>query len=98
MTWRTVRGPAFGRRLRLLGAVAALLLPALPALAGTCVVKGGSATGMTRGFAEYEALLIIRQVTGNWPIETDRIGKPTYSCKQDGVFWTCRAKAEVCKA
>jgi hypothetical protein len=68
------------------------------ALAEKCVVKGGSATGVTRGFAEYESLLIIRQVTGNWPFETDRIGKPTYSCKQDGVMWTCRATAKVCKA
>ena len=61
------------------------------------MTKAGSATGITRGFAEYEALLIIRQVTGNWPIETDRIGRPTYTCKQDGVMWTCRAVAKVCK-
>jgi hypothetical protein len=91
-------GTTFFRRLSLLGAAAMLIIPALPAHAEKCVVKGGSATGVTRGFAEYEALLIIRQVTGNWPIESDRIGKPTYSCKQDGVFWTCRATAEVCKA
>jgi hypothetical protein len=91
-------GTNFIRRLSLAAASAMLLTASLPAQAEKCVVKGGSATGVTRDFAEYEALLIIRQVTGNWPIETDRVGKPTYSCKQDGVFWTCRAKAEVCKA
>ncbi len=79
-------------------AAAMLVVPVSVAHAESCVTKHGSATAITRGFAEYESFLIIRQVTGNWPIETDRIGKPTYSCKQDGVFWTCRAKAEVCKA
>jgi hypothetical protein len=97
-TWRTTWGTSFIRCLSLIGAGAILLTPVPPARAETCVVKGGSATGITRGFAEYEALLIIRQVTGNWPIETDRVGTPTYSCKQDGVFWTCRATAKVCKA
>lgn len=78
-------------------AIAALLI--LPATANaTCVTKYGSATGITRGFAEYEALLIIRQVTGNWPFETDRITKPVYACKQDGAFWNCRATAKVCKS
>lgn len=67
------------------------------AQAESCVAKAGSATGVTRGFAEYESLLIIRQVTGNWPFETDRIGKPSYTCKQDGALWTCRAVAKVCK-
>lgn len=86
---------------RIIGSLAlagTLVVGAGQALAEKCVVKGGSATGVTRGFAEYESLLIIRQLTGNWPFETDRIGKPTYSCKQDGVLWTCRATAKVCKA
>jgi hypothetical protein len=76
-------------------AVATIANPALAA--ERCVTKAGSATGITRGFAEYESLLIIRQVTGNWPIETDRIGKPSYRCKQDGAMWTCKAVAKVCK-
>lgn len=42
-------------------------------------------------------LLIIRQVTGNWPIETDQIGDPVYTCKQGAVLWTCAARAQVCK-
>ena len=74
-----------------------LLASSLPAAAETCVVKGGSATGITRDFAEYESALIIYRVTGNWPIQTDRISKPTYSCKSDGALWTCRATARVCK-
>jgi hypothetical protein len=78
-------------------AMGGLLMTAMPALAEKCVVKGGSATGITRDFAEYESSLIIYQVTGNWPIQTDRISKPTYSCKSDGAMWTCRATARVCK-
>jgi hypothetical protein len=67
------------------------------AIAETCITKAGSASGITRGFAEYEALLIIRQVTGNWPFQTDRIGAPTYKCGQDGLMWTCHAVAIVCR-
>jgi len=74
-----------------------LLQPATPGHAESCVTKHGSATGITRDFAEYESLLIIRQVTGNWPFETDRISKPVYKCKSDGALWTCHATAKVCK-
>ncbi len=45
--------------------LAIALAPPTAARAETCVTKHGSATGITRGFAEYEAFLIIRQVTGN---------------------------------
>ena len=72
-------------------------LPA-PAALAACVTKHGSATGITRDFAEYEAFLIIRQVTGNWPIETDTFSKPIYKCSSDGALWTCRATAKVCKS
>jgi hypothetical protein len=75
---------------------AALLLPSV-AMAGRCETRAGSATGLTRDFAEYEALLIIKQVTGNWPIQSDTISQPQYRCKSDGVMWTCRAVAQVCK-
>lgn len=86
------------RTFSLLAAAAALGLTTAPASAAeACVTKAGSATGVTRGFAEYEAELIIRQVTGNWPIQTDKISKPNYTCKQDGAMWTCRAVAKVCK-
>jgi hypothetical protein len=80
-----------------LGATLTLMLPASTALAESCVTKHGSATGITRDFAEYEAFLIIRQVTGNWPFETDRFSKPVYRCKSDGALWTCHATAKVCK-
>ena len=87
--------------MRCLMLAAAWLLAAGPALAASpqvrCISKAGEATGITRGFAEYEALLIIRQVTGNWPIETDRIVNPVYSCRQGSVLWTCLARAQVCK-
>jgi hypothetical protein len=71
-------------------------LLAAPASAG-CVTKAGSATGITKEFAQYEAELIIRQVTGNWPIQSDKISAPKYSCILDGALWTCRAVARVCK-
>lgn len=65
----------------------------------SCALKGGEATGITRAFAEYEALLIIRQVTGNWPIESDRIDQVRYTCKQDAAGgWICRANARVCRS
>jgi hypothetical protein len=69
---------------------------ALAASSKPCVTKAGEATGITRAFAEYEALLIIRQVTGNWPIESDEIRAPSYRCTQGTVLWTCTARAQVC--
>lgn len=78
--------------------LAAALLLALPSAdAASCVTKAGSATGLTRGFAEYEAFLIIRQVTGNWPVQSDQISQPSYKCSQGTVMWTCRATAKVCR-
>jgi hypothetical protein len=76
---------------------ATLALPGATAHAQTCVTKYGSATGITRGFAEYESFLIIRQVTGNWPFQQDRISKPTHKCASDGALWTCKATAKVCR-
>jgi|APFEC2959095171_1045051.scaffolds.fasta_scaffold25742_1 hypothetical protein len=98
-TRKVVCGAGFGTALAGMAAALALAAPA-PAAAepGSCVTKHGSATGITRGFAEYEAFLIIRQVTGNWPFEQDRISKPVYKCKTEGVLWTCSATATVCKS
>lgn len=87
-------GAAFAAGLAL---ASAIMLSASPADAESCVTKHGSATGITKDFAEYEAFLIIRQVTGNWPFETDRFSKPVYKCKSDGAMWTCTATAKVCK-
>lgn len=80
----------------ILGAAAILATPAA-ADGETCVTKHGAATGITRGFAEYESFLIIRQVTGNWPFQQDRISEPVYKCRSDGALWTCSATAKVCK-
>lgn len=79
-------------------ALASLALAAASPAEAACITKAGSATGVTRGFAEYEAFLIIRQVTGNWPFQQDRISEPVYTCAQDGIMWTCKATAEVCKS
>lgn len=81
----------------LAGLAIALAMPHTVAHAATCVTKYGSATGITRGFAEYEAFLIIRQVTGNWPFQQDRISKPVYTCTSEGALWTCKASAKVCR-
>lgn len=92
-------GPTIGRNVAypaVLGAVTILIAPAA-AHAEACVVKHGAATGITRGFAEYESFLIIRQVTGNWPFQQDRISEPVYKCRSDGALWTCSATAKVCK-
>lgn len=86
------------RKASLALAITAAVLTFAPAPAdAACVTKYGSATGITRDFAEYEAFLIIRQVTGNWPFQTDKISKPVYKCSSDGALWTCRASAKVCK-
>lgn len=85
------------------GVMTALALGSGPLAAAppSCVEKSGSATGLTRDFAHYESLLIIRQVTGNWPIESDRIVETKSNCKPDGaangVMWTCVTRAKVCK-
>jgi hypothetical protein len=98
----TIENVAYHPKLRLRTAialcVAGFCLPASALEAPSCAIKSGSATGITRGFAEYEAFLIIRQVTGNWPFEQDRFSKPVYKCAHDGALWTCRATAKVCKS
>lgn len=85
---------------RLVALVAALSMSCVPSAswsAENCQIRAGSATGITRGFAEYESFLIIRQVTGNWPIQNDHISAPRYTCKQKNVLWHCRATAKICK-
>lgn len=76
-----------------LGARAQSSPPATPG----CRLMSGVALGLTKAFAEYEAFQSIRLATGNWPIETDRISRPVYACKRDGVMWRCRAEARVCR-
>ena len=82
-----------------LAACAALLAFApLQAEAKTkCVKKAGEGWGITRSIAEFQSFEIIQQVTGNWPIQSDQISKPVYSCKGGDGSWTCVAHATVCK-
>ena len=65
---------------------------------GKCAKKAGEGWGLTRQIAEFQSYEIIQQVTGNWPIQTDTISKPVYSCKGTDGSWTCVAHATVCKA
>jgi hypothetical protein len=75
----------------------ALGLPNAAMAKASCVKKAGEGWGITRGIAEFQALEIIQQVTGNWPFQSDRISKPIYSCKGGDGSWTCIARATVCK-
>jgi hypothetical protein len=62
-----------------------------------CIKKVGEGWGITKGIAQFQAYEIIQQTTGNWPLESDKISKPVYSCKGSDGDWTCRAHATVCK-
>jgi hypothetical protein len=62
----------------------------------SCVKKAGEGWGITKDIAEFQSFEIIQQVTGNWPIQTDTISKPVYSCKGSDISWTCVAHATVC--
>jgi hypothetical protein len=64
---------------------------------GSCVKKAGQGWGITKDIAEFQSFEIIQQVTGNWPIQTDAITRPVYSCKGGVGDWTCVARATVCK-
>lgn len=61
-----------------------------------CVKKAGEGWGITKEIAEFQSYEIIQQVTGNWPIQTDKISKPVYKCKGDVGSYTCVARATVC--
>lgn len=67
------------------------------AQAARCKTMAGKAEGITREFAQYEAMINIRVTTGNWPIQTARIGQPHYRCKGASGWWTCKAVARVCQ-
>ena len=62
----------------------------------SCVKKAGEGWGITKDIAQFQSYEIIEQVTGNWPIKTDAISKPVYSCKGGDGSWTCIARATVC--
>jgi hypothetical protein len=81
-------------------AVAGVMLVAGAASAAPakCVKKAGEGWGLTKEIAEFQSFEIIQQVTGNWPIQTDKISKPVYKCKGDVGSWTCVARATVCTA
>ena len=64
---------------------------------GNCVKKAGEGWGWSKDMAQFQSFEIIQQVTGNWPVQTDAISKPVYSCKGGGGSWTCIARATVCK-
>ncbi len=61
-----------------------------------CVKKAGEGWGITKEIAEFQSYEIIQQVTGNWPLQTDKISKPVYKCKGSEGDWTCVARATVC--
>ena len=64
---------------------------------GNCVKKAGEGWGWSKEVAQFQSFEIIQQVTGNWPVQTDQISRPVYTCKTNGGSWTCIARATVCK-
>ncbi len=78
-------------------AVIAAFFVAPPVQADTCIKKGGSGWGVTKGHAELNALGAIKMFTGNWPIVSDRISEPSYKCNLESTGWNCKAYATVCK-
>lgn len=85
------------KRLAVLTVVAASFAVPVASAKETCVKKAGEGWGITRGMAEFQAYEIIQQVTGNWPVETDKISKPVYTCKGSTGSWTCIARARCAR-
>jgi hypothetical protein len=75
---------------------AAGLTLSMGAAEAKCVKKAGEGWGITKDIAQFQSYEIIEQVTGNWPIKTDNISTPVYSCKGGDGSWTCIARATVC--
>jgi hypothetical protein len=85
------------RSILLAGAVCASgLILSMGAVQAKCVKKAGEGWGLTKEMAQFQSFEIIEQVTGNWPIRSDNISKPVYSCKGGDGSWTCIARATVC--
>jgi hypothetical protein len=76
-------------------AVAGVMLT-MGAAEAKCVKKAGQGWGITKEIAMFQSYEIIEQVTGNWPLVTDKISKPVYKCKGGDGDWTCVARATVC--
>jgi hypothetical protein len=80
-----------------IAAIALVFAVSTGAEAGSCVRKGGSGWGITKDLAQYNAYGAIKLFTGNWPVHTDHISKPTYHCESGAFGWNCKAYATVCK-
>ncbi len=89
-------------KIRFIVTIAAVVMASIAvggaAKAGSCVKKGGSGWGITKDIAQYNAYGAIKLFTGNWPVPSDRISKPTYVCKSETAGWNCKAYAMVCKS
>ncbi len=86
-------------KIRLISLVAAAAVASIGltgAVSAACVKKAGSGYGLTKSMAQFQSFEIIEQVTGNWPIRTDKISKPVFSCKESSIGWNCKAYATVC--
>jgi len=79
-----------------LAAAGALLAPA--AEAAGCVTKRGKGWAWTEDMARFQAWEIVAQLSGNWPIQTDKFRNERYKCKKDGSGYTCLSWIDVCKS
>jgi hypothetical protein len=77
-------------------AAACLALSMAASAEAGCVRKGGNGWGLTKDIAKFQAFEIIEQSTGNWPVRTDKITQPVFTCKEDALGWHCKAFAKVC--
>ena len=73
-------------------------LPVSGAEAGACKTHHGKGWAFTKDMAKFQSWEITAQVTGNWPIMSDKFKNERYSCKPDGNGWTCLSKIDVCKS
>jgi hypothetical protein len=64
---------------------------------GACKTHYGKGWAPTLEMAKFQSWEITAQVTGNWPIQTEKFKNERYNCKADGSGYTCHSKIDVCK-
>jgi len=66
--------------------------------AARCVSKRGKGGAWTEDMARFQAWEIVAQLSGNWPIATDKLRTERYKCKKDGSGYTCLSWIDICKS
>ena len=66
--------------------------------AARCVTKRGKGWAWTEDMARFQPWEIVAQLSGNWPIATDKLRTERYKCKKDGSGYTCLSWIDICKS